>query len=204
MSKFVILLGGDISPTDRLKQQVQGGQVIAADSGIRHARALGLEVGLWVGDFDSASKTDVERFETVKREPWDADKDLTDGEIAISRALEAGASSLLLVGAMGGRTDHATAHLLKSFSLPARVLLTSGLEEGIPLSEPQEIDWPTGIVFSILAFDDLKGVSIKGARWPLDNADIPFGAGITLSNEVNGKLQISVASGRALAIANLS
>ncbi|MCB1719598.1 MAG: thiamine diphosphokinase, partial [Candidatus Competibacteraceae bacterium] len=51
MSHFVILLGGDLSPTPRLRDQVAGARAIAADSGIRHAEALGLDPELWTGDF---------------------------------------------------------------------------------------------------------------------------------------------------------
>ncbi len=39
---FSILLGGNITVTDRLRAVTKGSRVIAADSGIRHASALGL------------------------------------------------------------------------------------------------------------------------------------------------------------------
>lgn len=55
MSTFVILLGGDLVVTDRLKRQIAGARILAADSGIRHAAALSVEPELWLGDFDSTS-----------------------------------------------------------------------------------------------------------------------------------------------------
>ena len=83
MSKFTILLGGDVTPTDRLRKQVAGSRVIAADSGIAHAPALGLSPELWVGDFDS-SGSDLERmFAHVPRHVFPPPKDSTDGEIAL-------------------------------------------------------------------------------------------------------------------------
>ena len=53
MSKFAILLGGDVTPTPRLTRQLEGARVISADGGMMHAEALNLVPELWVGDFDS-------------------------------------------------------------------------------------------------------------------------------------------------------
>ena len=54
MTCFAILLGGDLTVTPRLKSQIRGARVIAADSGMMHAAALHIMPELWVGDFDSA------------------------------------------------------------------------------------------------------------------------------------------------------
>ena len=67
MSKFVILLGGTVHVTDRLRQQVAGARVLAADGGIAHADALGLKPELWLGDFDSTSRELDEKYADVPR-----------------------------------------------------------------------------------------------------------------------------------------
>ena len=51
MSRFVILLSGDLTVTPRLHRQIAGARVIAADSGMKHARTLGIVPELWVGRF---------------------------------------------------------------------------------------------------------------------------------------------------------
>ena len=53
MSSFVILLGGSLTMTDRLRRQCAGARLIAADSGMRHAALFDRGAELWVGDFDS-------------------------------------------------------------------------------------------------------------------------------------------------------
>lgn len=207
MSRFIILLGGELVRTPRLDRQVAGSRVIAADSGIRHAAALGLMPELWLGDFDSAPAEPDPRFADVPREVFSADKDKTDGELAVAAALERGATSLVLLGAFGGpRGDHAFLHLalaLKLAEAGTRVLLTSGLQEAHPLLPgTTSFDYEEGTLFSVLAFSELSGLTEEGAKWPLNSVVVPFGSSLTLSNEVRGSLRVSLGSGRALLLAH--
>ena len=59
-----------------------------------------------------------------------------------------------------------------------------------------------GTLFSILGFSHLSGVTVTGAKWPLDGVEVPFGSSLTMSNEVRGGLRISFAVGRALLVAH--
>lgn len=207
MSTFTILLGGDLIRTPLLDRQVEGSRVIAADAGIGHARMLGLRPELWVGDFDSVPAELPEDLAAVPRQVFPAEKDKTDGELAIAAALERGATSLVLAGAFGGkRTDHIFLHLALSVRLAeggTDVLLTSGAQEGIPLLPGKAgFDYADGTLFSVLGFSDLAGLSVTGAKWPLDHVEVAFGSSLTISNEVRGRLEIALASGRALLLAH--
>jgi len=206
MTDFAILLGGDVQPTPRLARQLRGRRVIAADSGIRHAEPLGLVPELWTGDFDSVAPEMKEDFPEVPREIFPADKDATDGEIAIEAALERGARSLLLAGAFGGpRADHAFLHMAMAMSLAERgleVLLTSGEQEGVPLLPgPSEYDYAPGTLFSVVGFTPLSGLTLNGAKWPLDRHEAAFGSSLTLSNAVADRLSANLVQGRAMLIA---
>lgn len=209
MSLFVILLGGDLTITPRLSAQIAGARVIAADSGMRHAAALGVTPELWLGDFDSASPGDLKSQSGVPREIWPEDKDRTDGEIAVEAALARGADRLVLAGAFGGeRSDHTFLHMAAAISLGERgipVVLTSGIEEGLPLiRRNQSPDWPEGTLFSVLAFSDLEGLSVTGVRWPLQNRDVPFGSSLILSNSVQGRAGVILGKGRAILLARFA
>jgi thiamine pyrophosphokinase len=209
MSRFTILLGGELVPTPRLAGQIAGTRVIAADSGIGHASALGLEPELWVGDFDSAERELTQRFSAISRLVFPPEKDKTDGEIAIDAAIERGATALVLCGAFGGRrADHAFLHMalalrLEEAGLP--VFLTSGNQEGWPVTAGREAfePLPAGALFSILPFSELRDLTVENARWPLDHVRVPFGSSLTLSNIALDGLSVRLGKGRALLLAQI-
>lgn len=207
MSTFTILLGGDLVRTPRLDHQVEGSRVIAADAGIGHARLLGLVPELWVGDFDSVPANLPDDLAAVPRRTFPTEKDQTDGELAVAAALERGATSLVLAGAFGGkRADHAFLHLALALRLAeagTAILLTSGAQEGVPLLHAKAgFDYADGTLFSVLGFSDLSGLTVAGAKWPLDRVKVAFGSSLTISNEVKGRLEITLGQGRALLLAH--
>ena len=203
---FAILLGGVLEIDDRVRALVKNARAIAADGGMMHAAKLGIVPELWVGDFDSTSPDLTDMHTGTPRLPFPAEKNFTDGELAIEQAIERGAQRLILLGAFGGeRTDHALSHLLQAIMLAERgldVVLTSGIEEGAPLLPGSlALDLPAGSLFSVIGFSALAGLSLKNVRYPLDEADIGFGATRTISNVAEGPITASLKSGRALVVA---
>ncbi|MEF2073670.1 thiamine diphosphokinase [Consotaella aegiceratis] len=206
MSHFAILLAGPVWPTATLRAKLAGARVIAADGGMAHAHALGITPELWVGDFDSAADEETSRHKDVPRQPFPRDKAASDGELAVEAAIERGATSLTLVGALGGpRTDHAFMNLglaLRYGEKGLDVHLASGREEAWPLIEStRRFDLTAGTVFSILPFSDLGGLSVSGAKWPLDAIDLPFHSVLTLSNEALGRVEVTIKRGRSIVLA---
>lgn len=204
-TKAVILLGSHVTPTERLKNQCADALVIAADSGIRHAAPLGLKVDLWVGDFDSASPEMLADNRHVTRQSFSADKDKTDGELAIDIALSRKVRQFLLVGAMDGeRSDHALLIAFQAMELARTgndVLMTSGREEATPLiAGTRQFDLQAGSRFSLVGFSSLEGVTIEGAKWPLRDRAVPAGSSLTLSNVASGTVTVTIRNGRALFI----
>jgi thiamine pyrophosphokinase len=205
MSRFVILLGGILAVTPRLLSQIEGARVIAADSGMAHAAALGLAAELWVGDFDSTDDDLAARYRHIEREVHPAEKAATDGEIAIAAALARGAKDFILVGGFGGQADHTFGHAGLVLGLAQqgyRALLTSGSEEAYPLLPgSHRLDLPAGSRLSIIPFVDLKGLDLEGVKWPLNQRAVALGSSLTLSNVALGAVRIGLASGYGLAIA---
>lgn len=209
MSSFTILLGGDFLPAPRTASQIAGSRVIAADAGIRHAVALDVRPELWVGDFDSVPDNLPPQLADTPRQKFPAAKNETDGELAVAEAVKRGATQLILIGAFGGpRADHAFLHLTLAMRLAEQgvsVLLTSGHQEGVPLlqgGKQAQFDYADETIFSVIAFDDLAGLTVTGAQWPLDAFNMPFGSSRTISNAVSGRLTISLQTGHAMLIAH--
>jgi thiamine pyrophosphokinase len=205
MTRFAILLGGDLTVTARLRGQIRGARVIAADSGMMHAAALGIVPELWVGDFDSAGSELTVQYRDVPRETFPAEKDATDGAIAVAEAIRRGAREIVLLGGLGGQTDHTAGLLGQSIEIARQglaCLLTSGLEEAWPLIPGRmRADLPPGTRLSIIPFGDLEGLDLTGVRWPLADRFVPLGATLTLSNLALGPVEIGLRAGHGVAIA---
>lgn len=205
MSRFTILLGGGLTVTPRLKTQIEGSRFIAADSGMMHAAALRVMPELWVGDFDSAGSELTIQYRDVPRQSFSPEKDATDGAIAVAEALRRGASRIVMLGGLGGQTDHTLGILGQGLQLAKggiSCLMTSGHEEAYPLLPGQmELDLAADTRLSIIAFSDLTGLDLDNVKWPLQQRDVPLGSTLTLSNVAAGAVRIGLGSGYGIAIA---
>ena len=203
MSRFTILLNGPVAVTDRLLQQTVGTRSIAADGGMAHAAPLGLDVELWIGDFDSTSEILAARHRDIPCERFSAAKDKTDGQLAPRRRLP-GATAMLFaaVSAASPITRSGILPLLCVFPREYSRDSSSGGEEAYPvLPGRMQPALPLGSRMSIIALADLAGLTLRGAHWPLRDAEISMGSTCTLSNIVTGPVEIELASGYGLLIA---
>ena len=206
---WAVLLAGEVHPTERLRGQMAGARVVAADAGLAHAEVLGVQPELVIGDFDSAAPELLERHGALPRQVHPVAKDLTDGHLAIEHALEQGAERLLLIGALGGaRSDHAVMHLLQLADLARRgvaAMASTGREEAWGLAPGEHvIDMPEGTTFSLLGFADLQDVHLSGARWPLVGETLPLGHSRPVSNVAEGPLKLRIGRGHGVLVASLA
>ncbi len=197
--RLALLLGGPLLVTEGLKERLWGFRLWAADSGARHALALGLPLELWLGDMDSSPPWLQEAL-PVPKEVLPREKDLTDGEALLRKALEAGAEEVLLLGGLGGRLDHTLAHLELAFLLAekgSRVELTDGLTWALPLLPGTHgLPLRPGSPFSLLPFPEAT-LGVEGARWNLPPTPLRATTR-TLENQALGPLRVHVERGRAL------
>ena len=201
MKNCLLMLGGD-APRGLALQLIENlpadTLVIAADHGADHCRALGLPIHLLIGDLDSLQdRPQAERMEKLPQ-----DKDLTDGEAALQAALQADPQRLFILGAEGGRSDHALGNLLLQFTphLPPVTMQIGAASITYPVRGQLQMWAQAGDTFSLLPFGECRGVRESNCQWQLDGITLPAHSSRGLSNIALGPVQISVEAGNLLAI----
>ena len=201
-----VLAGGPLHADARLRRALRRAElVVAADAGMALAETLGVGVDLWVGDFDSTTPALQRRHPAVPRFEHPKDKDELDLELAIAVATERGATELILGGVFDGRLDQTLAALLIAARLRedgVRVHLYGGAHEAWRMVAGDEaaLGLPEGTLFSLLSLRGEARVDLRGARFPLQDAALPFGVGLGLSNRAEAGTTVRVRSGTVAVI----
>lgn len=203
--KVWIVTGGPLHPDNIPERPDKDALVIAADSGLENARALGIEPSVVVGDYDSLGHTpDVGAGIEVITVP--TEKDVTDTQLAVELALRRGAREIVILGGLGGRLDHTLSNLAILEDLlgkGVRVTVANGQDRVRLLRNDSTILPRSGYTYvSLLALDPLcKGVEIEGVKYPLKNARLSRTFGYAVSNEITGNCCfISVRKGTLLVV----
>jgi thiamine pyrophosphokinase len=203
----VVLAGGDLGevPPGIVPH---GSLVVAADSGLRHAEALGLVADLVVGDLDSVAPEllDAAVAAGATVEPHPCEKDQGDLELALRTADRMGAARIVVLGAAGGpRLDHflANALLLGSDDFAHLTIEAVVGDAHVHVVRRRvELRGAPGSLVTLLALGGpARGVRTTGLRYPLDGDDLTPGSTRGLSNElVEHVASVSVAGGVLLAV----
>jgi thiamine pyrophosphokinase len=208
----VVVSGGGppfISPREPLPVSPY---VIAADSGVARAGALGLPVHEATGDFDSADPRDVQRIvdagAQVHRHA--AAKDATDLELALALAAARRPRRIVVVGSDGGRLDHVLGNLL-IVGAPAwagvdaagiEVIGWFGAGKVTVIRRRSHLAGVRGEILSLFAVGGAaRGVTTAGLHYPLRNETLAPGAGRGVSNELEDvRATVDVTEGTLLAV----
>jgi thiamine pyrophosphokinase len=212
----VIFAGGEPPPPSVLKLLPDDAFVIAADSGFDHARQLGEQVDLLVGDMDSISREGLAAATEIERHS--IDKDATDLELAMRAAARRQPDHLIVVGGEGGRIDHflANACLLAApevwgirdptvdqtwvdlVSIDLMWLVAGAVIHVVRVGV--ELAGAVGDIVSLLPFGGpAAGVTTDGLRWPLSDALLATGTTRGVSNEMaSERASVTISSGTLL------
>jgi thiamine pyrophosphokinase len=189
----VVFAGGDpIDPTGVDSLPVDA-FVIAADSGLDAANAVGVSVDIVVGDLDSATPESIAdaRAQGIRIEQHPTDKDATDLELALALAVESGATEIVVLGGYGGRLDHLLANaLLLAAPMFAGIVVrwclgTTTVAPARPGVAVELAAEPGDRVSLLPVGGPTVGVTTFGLRWPLHGETLHAGSTRGVSNQVD-------------------
>ena len=201
--RCVIVGGADINNYGFIREKLRAEDyVIFCDSGLKHLERLQVTPNLIVGDFDSHENPHLDA-ETIV---LPCEKDDTDTVFAVKEAVKRGFDDVLLMGVVGARLDHTLGNV------SILLYLDSLGKKGCIIDDYSEMeivsDQPVSICdqysfFSLLNITGFaKGITITGAKYPLNGGEITCEYQYGISNEVlpGQTARVSVAEGKLLLI----
>ena len=209
--RAVIFANGELRDVGAARGALQQGDyVIAADGGTRHALVVGVVPHVIVGDMDSLTAAERERAELAGAQllSFPARKDETDLELALEHAADTGATSILILAALGGRLDQTIANVML-LALPVLrgidVCIIEGGQTAFLIDEGSGVATVAGrpgdTVSLIPLGGDARGVTAEGLEWPLHETTLRFGPARGVSNVLAAEqASVSVRRGRLLCV----
>ncbi len=211
MKRCVVVSAGEIRNYERAKDLVcKDDFFIFCDGGLCHAEKLCVKPSVIVGDFDSCPEKELHRYENacidakIIRLP--REKDDTDTFYAVKYALSLGYDDFLFLGAMGARFDHAFGNISILSYLYDRginaVLADDYSVMRVAGSKPVFIEDKCRYFSVLTVSGDVSGVTIKNAKYPLNNENLSCDFQLGISNQVlPGKTaEVFVSKGKVLVV----
>ena len=182
--RALIVLGGDAP--DRMLLLSCAGYAdlkIAADRGVEAFEGTGILPDLLVGDMDSVNPETLARMQqNVQVERLPVQKDDTDGVHALDQAIARGATNITILGALGGRMDHAMANLMLLVRAHEKGAYAEILDERMRIVRVDgeiSLTGAKGDTFSLLPLGRADGVTLEGCEYHSEE-ELAFESGYPL------------------------
>jgi thiamine pyrophosphokinase len=163
---------------------------VGVDRGVITLLKAGITPMKAFGDFDSITQAELEWVQTRLNEIeiWPSEKDKTDMDIALDWALAQKADKIRIFGATGGRLDHLFGNiqlLIKNVKTNIEIIDRQNM---ITAHEPGEYVIENDPFYRYISFIpitmDVKGITLRGFKYPLTNCHIQLGSTLCISNEL--------------------
>ncbi|HEU4744486.1 MAG TPA: thiamine diphosphokinase [Anaerolineales bacterium] len=208
MQRIIIFANGELPDLEKARSRLQRDDyIICADGGTRHALALDIKPDLIIGDMDSAEKEQLQEFREaeVSMELFPHDKNETDLELAIHRAVELNPAQIIIIAGLGGRLDQTLANitLLTDIRLSnIDIRLDDGVEESFLCRDQVQVRGRTGDIVSLIPWGGaVSEVQTTNLKWPLHRETLLPDRTRGISNEMLGEsATISIGSGLLLIV----
>jgi len=172
--KALIIADGSAPIKDLIQKHSDAPLVIAADGGLKAAGLFNITPDYLIGDFDSADPDEINRLPAhTKLVRLNKEKNETDSMVALDTAIKEGADDIVMLGALGKRTDHALANLMllkQAWDKGTRLVLEDEYCEVCLATGKTTISGKKGQTVSVLPFGGSATVSSDDAlHYPMDN-----------------------------------
>jgi len=191
MIKTLIVSGGNVENNILNKIKEKFDYIIASDSGVEVLDKYNIMPNYIIGDFDSADKKILNKYINNKDiiiKELNPEKDYTDTHMAIKLAIELKSTDITILGAIGTRLDHTIAniHVLKeTLENNIECKIIDNKNEIQLINKNTILKWNNNYKYISLIplTTTVKGITLKGFKYPLDNATLEIGQSIGVSNE---------------------
>ncbi|WP_010096718.1 thiamine diphosphokinase [Ornithinibacillus scapharcae] len=165
---------------------------IGADRGALVAIQNHLKLAHAIGDFDSVDETELLTIKNYAKhiELYPVEKDKTDLELALQKALSLSPSTVYLMGVTGGRMDHTLINIqllnqLKEENIHGIIVdQYNRIEQFHPGTHMVERDATYPTISFVPLTTEVKGLTLKGFYYPLTEATIIMGSTLSISNKL--------------------
>lgn len=210
--KILIVLGGKLSDNflKEMYETYQADYVIVADGALAAMDRTGLLFQSLVGDFDTVAPELLQKYEYrlgLYVERHIPEKNETDSELAIRIALKKQPTQIIILGATGGRMDHAIGNIHLMYQCMKQGIPCTIYDEWnkIQLIEKEAVlekKTAYGTYVSFLPFlESAQDVTLEGFRYPLTHADLEKGTTLAISNEIEAdRASVTVEKGILICI----
>ena len=195
MKRCLIVTGGtiDIACAKDFLSQRSYDYVIAADAGLEVLRPLHISPNAVVGDLDTVDKKVLEEYQNqpdIEFEIHKPEKDETDTELALLTAARQGCEAVDILGALGGRMDHAIGNiqLMYQFFCQGMEVNIYDARNRLYLLGGHKVFHREEVYGKYISFlpmtETVEGLTLRGFKYPLQRRTIGLGTSLCISNEL--------------------
>lgn len=190
--KTLIITGGEVT-TSFFKKTIaktKFDKIIASDKGLEILDKCNIEPNYIIGDFDSINIQILNKYinnKNIEIKKLNPEKDYTDTHMALKLALKIKSTEIVILGAIGTRIDHTVSniHILKeALKQNVKCKIINNKNEIELINKKTVIKNIEYKYISLIPLTTkVKGITLKGFKYPLKNDILKIGQSIGISNE---------------------
>jgi thiamine pyrophosphokinase len=201
-AQALVLANGAVPSRQLLQRALRRAQLfVCADGGANSAFKMRVTPDLIIGDFDSIHAKTLQAFRTVQMKKI-KEQNSTDLEKSLTELINRSITQITVLGATGGRFDHAIGNLsaLAKFSDKAHITFLDDNGVYRHVGRRIELEMPKGTTISLIPLSKCSGIVTTGLKWNLTNESLELGVRESTSNAaIASSVTISVRRGDLIA-----